>query len=544
MNRRQKLFLSISSGILLWLAWPPLPFFPLLFVGFIPILWLEEICNESKKSAKSFFGYSYLALLIWNLGTTWWVGATYFGTHDISTAIAGLIANTANPLLMCIPLVGFHRTQRKFGDTIGYISLPAYWITFEFIHLRWDLTWPWLTLGNGFAQFPAFVQWYDVTGALGGTLWIWIVNILLFRLLYIFLAGKIYLPYRKLIIAVGISLFLPITISLLQYFTHKEKGTPQEVVVVQPNIDPYSTKFDPSTLELQMQTLMRLSQEQVDSNTDYLIFPETALPDGIMVDELHTNHYIRELQKFRSSFPKLKIITGISAYAAYATQETPTAHREQNGTYYDAFNSAIQLDSSQQVPIYHKSKLVPGVERMPYPQLFKFLEPLALNMGGISGSLGSQEHRSVFFSNNSIGVAPLICYESIYGEFTNEYVQRGANLLFVITNDGWWGNTAGYKQHVQYARLRAVETRRDVAQSANTGTSAFINQRGDLYDATPWWQPRAIKTILYANTSETIYVRVGDIIGRISLATTIVLLVISIFLWVKKKISPGKKITA
>jgi hypothetical protein len=177
---------------------------------------------------------------------------------------------------------------------------------------------------------------------------------------------------------------------------------------------------------------------------------------------------------------------------------------------------------------------------MPYPELFKFLEPLALNMGGISGSLGSQKHRSVFFSADSIGAAPLICYESIYGEYTNEYVQRGANILFIITNDGWWGNTAGYKQHVQYGRLRAIETRRDVAQSANTGTSAFINQRGDLYDATPWWQPEVIKTLLMANRSETIYVKYGDVIGRISVMTTIVLLVISVFLWFKKKISPGK----
>src|SRR4249920_3876488 len=98
MGKRQKYLLAFSSGLLLSLAWPPLPFFPLLFVGFVPILWLEDECSISNRSAAGFFGYSYLALLVWNIITTWWVGATVIGTHDISTAFAGIFANTANPL--------------------------------------------------------------------------------------------------------------------------------------------------------------------------------------------------------------------------------------------------------------------------------------------------------------------------------------------------------------------------------------------------------------------------------------------------------------
>lgn len=533
MTRSQKLLLSFSAGVLLSLGWPPLPLFPLLFAGFVPILWLEDAAYRNQLSSKAFFGYSYLALLIWNLITTWWVGATYFGTHDISTAIAGLIANTANPLLMSIPLVGFHRTRMRFGNMIGYLSLPAYWITFEFIHLRWDLSWPWLTLGNGLAAFPKFIQWYEYTGALGGTLWILVVNIFLYRLLFIFLSGRIYQNYRRILLVAILTMVVPVILSLGMYYSYKETGKAEKVVVVQPNIDPYSTKFDPSTLQLQMQTLIRLSKEKVDSTTDYLVFPETALPDGIMISELHTNPFIKELQHFRVDYPKLKIVTGISSYAIYQSAETPTARKSQDGTYYwDAFNSAIQLDSTGNIPIYHKSKLVPGVEKMPYPKIFGFLESLALNMGGTAGSLGSQPHRSVFFSGSSAdstGAAALICYESIYGEYSNEYVNRGAGLLFVITNDGWWGNTAGYKQHLIYGTLRAIETRRDVAQSANTGTSAFINQRGDISDKTPWWQPAVISKTLYANHAITFYVKFGDLIGRLCIMVTVLLTAFSIY---------------
>lgn len=544
MTRLQKLLLSAASGILLSLGWPPLPFFPLLFIGFIPVLWLEDEAYHNRISSRSFFGYTYLALLIWNIVTTWWVGATYFGTNDISTAVAGLIANTANPLLMSIPVMAFHRTRLRFGNAAGYLSLPAYWITFEFIHLRWDLSWPWLSLGNGLAGFPQLIQWYEYTGALGGACWILLTNILLYRLLNVFLSGRLYLNYRRLTYSALLVLFLPVALSLSIYYSYREQGIPQNVVVVQPNIDPYGAKFDPATLQSQMQTLIGLSRQKVDTSTDYLVFPETALPDGIEISNLAGNPFIKQLQEFRAAYPGLKIITGISSYAIYQSAQTPTARKSEDGTFYwDAFNSAIQLDSTGNIPIYHKSKLVPGVEKMPYPKIFGFLESLALDMGGTSGSLGSQPYRSVFFSksaDDSIGAAALICYESIYGEYSNEYVQRGAGLLFVITNDGWWGNTAGYKQHILYGALRAIETRKDVAQSANTGTSAFINQRGDISDQTPWWEPAVISKTLHANSTQTFYVRYGDLIGRLCILISVVLAAYSVYSRIAERLRTSK----
>ena len=528
MKRKYNYLIAILSGVLLWLGWPPLPFFPLLFIGFIPILWLEEECTASNRSAKKFFGLSYIALLVWNLLTTWWVGATYFGTKDISTAIAGLIANTANPLLMCLPLLGFHRTKKRLGSTWGYISLIAYWTTFEFIHLRWDLSWPWLTLGNGFAQHPAVVQWYEFTGVLGGTVWILITNILLYLLLKHLIRRRQEQPENKFVqqhifrsLAV---IAIPTSISFLIYFSYHENGVPKQVVIIQPNIDPYNEKFDPAALDRQLEVLIDLSKKTVDQQTDYLVWPETAIPQGIFINDLSTDETISKVKSFLVAYPKLKLITGISAYQRYDTEKTATARYVPNANFwFDAYNSAIQIDSSANIPIYHKSKLVPGVEQMPYPQLFKFLEPLAIQMGGISGSLAKQSYRGVFFGPDSIGVAPMICYESVYGDYSTDYVKRGADLFFVITNDGWWGNTAGYKQHLQYGRLRAVEMRKDLAQSANTGLSAFVNQRGDLLKVTSWWTPAAIKTMMYANKKITFYTTYGDYIGRIAIILTIII---------------------
>ena len=114
----------------------------------------------------------------------------------------------------------------------------------------------------------------------------------------------------------------------------------------------------------------------------------------------------------------------------------------------------------------------------------------------------------------TIGVA--ICYESVYGEFLTGYVKNGANLMAVITNDGWWRNTPGYRQHVSYASLRAIETRRSIVHCANTGISALINQKGVRTIQTPWWVQTAISGTVNLNEKLTPYVKYGDYTGWIA----------------------------
>jgi apolipoprotein N-acyltransferase len=189
----------------------------------------------------------------------------------------------------------------------------------------------------------------------------------------------------------------------------------------------------------------------------------------------------------------------------------------------------MMIDRFGAIQIYHKSKLVPGVEKMPYPEAFHFLEQYALKLGGISGSLGSQKIRNVLVTPEGIPVAPAICYESVFGDFLSLYFRKGAEILFIMTNDGWWKDTPGYRQHLQYARLRAIEFRRCVARSANTGISAFINQRGDILRQTSWWQPAVISETLYRNKKVTFYAHYGDYIGFIATFFSALILLLFMF---------------
>jgi apolipoprotein N-acyltransferase len=215
---------------------------------------------------------------------------------------------------------------------------------------------------------------------------------------------------------------------------------------------------------------------------------------------------------------------------------TSTSRKDlQSGKHYDVFNSGIYI-SNRRTEVYHKSKLVPGVEKMPFPVLLRPLEKLAINMGGTMGSLGTQDDRMVFTDPvNSAGLAPVICYESVYADYLTEYVRRGANLLFIITNDGWWDDTPGYVQHLNYARLRAIENRRQIARCANTGISCFISETGALYDETPWWKEAVITRTLYKNNELTFFSKYGDLISYCCSAITVLFIFWSWFLTLRRK---------
>ncbi len=174
------------------------------------------------------------------------------------------------------------------------------------------------------------------------------------------------------------------------------------------------------------------------------------------------------------------------------------------------------------------ARSVVPVEKMPFPRLLNPLSEIAFDLGGTVGGLGKDEIRKTFVRcGDSLKVAPLICYESIYGEFCTGFVQNGAELIIIITNDGWWGETPGYRQHLSFASLRAIELRKSIARSANTGVSCFVNQRGDIQQATKYGVPAVIKQDINANSELTFYAIYGDYIGRLSMFVAALLLLVS-----------------
>jgi apolipoprotein N-acyltransferase len=509
--------LALLGAVLLWAGWPvhPAPFALLLFVGFVPYLRLEQVLTARGARRGRVFATTYLFLVLWNAFTTWWV--------SYSTLGGGIAAVVLNAALMCLPLMAFRRTKEHFGAKIGYLSLPVYWIAFEQLHLTWDLSWPWLTLGNGFASATSWVQWYEYTGFLGGSLWVLGVNVLLFWAWFgtagvAPLRGARRWRWALPLAAIG----LPIAISLAISHSFQEKGPSAEVVVIQPNIDPYNAKF-PGTPDFipfneQLTRLLARTEAAITPQTRLVLWPETALDETYFETTFNQSPQAARIrQELLARHPGLSLVTGITSVGTYpdAAHASPTARHRDDLGYYDVFNTAAYFaDASAPVRFYHKSKLVPGVEKIP-PALSSVLSNI--DLGGVVGSYGSQDERTVFApvpSAPALRLAPLICYESIYGDFVAQYVHNGATLLGLITNDGWWSDSPGYRQHLAYGALRCIETRRDLARSANTGISAFIDQRGTISHRTGWWVGAASRATVHLNTEQTFYVRYGELIGR------------------------------
>ena len=512
-------FFSILTVVLLYGAWPVSPCCFLIFFAFVPLL----IIADKTTKRLSFFGYSFLSLLIFNAASTWWIWN--------STDVGSIAAIIANSILMCLPWWGYHVMLKKYGRSIGYFSLICYWMLFEYIHLNWQLSWPWLSLGNVFAANPNWVQWYEYTGIAGGTLWILMVNIGC-KILLKKLVGN-----RNAAFAFGflwmIMIAAPLAISYILLSQKKEANLSKvNVLIVQPNVDPYA-KFEVATSINEVQKLVSLSESNMDSTTQLIVWPETALSLATFQDQITKVDYYQPVFAFLQRHPKVTILSGIETYRNYGTyQATATCRQMQDGSYMDAFNSAIYIHANYPLQLYNKSKLVPGVESM--PTFLNFMGPIFEKFGGTTGGYGKSDSSKVFsLSGYPYVPAPVICYESIYGEYVSTYVKRGANIITIITNDGWWGNTPGHKQHLQYARLRAIETRRWVARSANTGISAVIDDYGELKATQPWDKAAVIKYAIPTTNKLTFYVQYVDWLYKIASFVALLLLLWHSFLTMK-----------
>lgn len=491
----------------------------LIFVALVPFLWAEDYIFRKKYRPRKVFFQTYLMMLVFNLITTWWI---YY-----ASAGGMIMAVTVNAFLMTLFLWFFHVTKRRVGVKEGNIGFVIFWIAFEYCHYHWELSWPWLNFGNVFANDIYLVQWYEYTGVLGGTLWILLFNMGLYKLLAYQYYEKIpILLQRGRLIYLSLLFFVPLVISLSIYFSFEEKGKPIEVVVVQPNVDPYH-KFDQNSQRNDLYDFLTLAMKEVDEKTAFVIGPETALTFLIDEEKIAQDGQIEFISQFVQRFPNVRYVTGMFS-SNYTKQEM--------------YNAAVQIDSKGTYQTYHKKWLVLGVETIPFMDIFPFLKKLALEMGGTSGTMGRQMNPVPFTSeiNPEAIVAPIICYESIYGEHVSQFVAKGANLLFIMTNDGWWEDTPGHQQHFAYARLRAIETRRDIARSANTGISGFINQRGDVIKKTKWWEQDVIKNTMQMNDEITIYVKMGDYIGRSCFFVSLLLFFYTLSRWIMGK-RPGEK---
>ncbi|GAB0155512.1 apolipoprotein N-acyltransferase [Chryseobacterium sp. Alg-005] len=537
--------LTLISAMLLSVSWPTygVPFF--IFFALVPLLMMEHgISKFSGYKRKSWivFGLSYLCFIIWNIVTTGWLYGSKNpdGSHSLMAVLFPVLVNS---LLYSLVFQCYHWYKNAQGTYWGLAFFIAIWMSFEKFHLNWELTWPWLNLGNVFSEYPQLIQWYDTLGATGGSFWILLINVFLFYTVRTWEAGRKRKDLIKNISIAALLIILPMIISLMKYNSFDEKPVGHvNVLLLQPELDPYNEKYLKDSLTIE-NDLLTLAEKNSTGKIDYYIAPETAIPGRGSISEtaFEKSMLLNNVKDFLSKHPGSVFATGISSHRYFFNGENlPTgAYQINSGVWVESYNSAVQIVPNQKVKVYHKGKLVPGVEIFPYMNVLKpVLGDAMLDLGGTVASLGTDKER-VAFSNpyNKGKLAPIICYESIYGEFVTDYVKKGANFLAIMTNDSWWGVTEGHKQLLSYAKLRAIETRREIARSANSGISAHINAKGEILEDTFYGDQTTLFAKINLYDQKTFYVRAGDFLSRFSIFALGFLLFYFLIKWLQRKTS-------
>jgi apolipoprotein N-acyltransferase len=444
----------------------------------------------------------------------WWLAK--------SSLFGFFVIIVSNSMYLALAIVLVYRIRQVFNMMFALISFVCIWVGFEYMHYWWELSWPFMNLGNWLGQTCKWIQWYQYTGVLGGTLWILSVNLLIYHII-----KKIQMKQKMPAIIYSISVIavivLPMTLSGHMYKNYSDSKEELIFKLIQPNIDPYTEKYNTKLFEGQINKQIELAKDTTSYNPVCFLFPESSIPSLLNEDFLESVALTKITDSVLKS-PNTMILGGMYSF------------RSNNGdTLF--YNTAFCMQTNGKRETRHKSKLVIGVEKMPYQDYFGFLKKLNLDFGGFTNSLAIDKEPVVFkIPVKSYSIAPVICYESVYGQYVSEFVSKGASCIVVITNDAWWGDSPGYIQHLMHSKLRAIENRRSVARAANTGTTCIINGRGDIVNQITAFKVGVLTGTVSQNNQNTFYSKNGDYIGKIAFGISIIILILTIYIPIFQRI--------
>lgn len=536
---RKDRLLLITGGLLLALSFPPMPF-PLTilsFVSLIPLLFVLERRNGLASINKAM----YLFAFVFCLFTIYWVGS-WQSEADPFLMIAGTVLLFFNPLLFLIPSTLFYLARKVLNQNAALFLMPFLWITYEYLYTLTDLSFPWLNIGHGLANFNIFIQAADIIGAMGLSGVVVLINILI----YFSIKFRRQSTSKFLLIAGSVLIIFSLFISygLIQQEGRKSGLAKVKVGIIQPDINPWD-KWEVGGLNEFLNLYLELSDQAVRKGAKIIVWPETALPVY-----LFSGNYPFAVDRIYDFIEtkKVYLLTGIPYINYYFDEKNmpeDIKYSKAGNYYYTSYNGIVLLSPySKDLQKYGKMKLVPLGERVPFADKLPFLAHLLKWGVGLSGwNVGKDT--SVFKVNlkdidenksgDSVKIGPLVCYESVYEQFVTEFVNKGANLISVVTNDSWYGKSSGPYQHKEFAVLRAVENRRSVIRCANGGISCVINQSGITEAETRLFTKNVLVADVSLNEEKTFYTKHPYILTGISSVISFWIFGINILIWLKKK---------
>lgn len=489
------------TGAMLGMSFLPLSGWsaPLAWLAFVPLL---QTWNEAKQGYVVLLD-AYLAVLAAYLVAFSWV----LNHHFAITALASLGGLLFIPLFTAVPFAVSSWFRRRYGYLIGGTALVAFVLAAEWALSHGPLAFPWTLLGHTQAALFPFNQWAAWFGVPGLSCWVLLLN---------GAAHGVLSAERRMTALFAASFFMALigTVGLLGSWqrTYPPEATAfTSALIVQPALP--ASEWADTDDTARVGRLLHDTRAAVDTAQrppDLVIWPETALPPSATQPNIHTSVYTW------TNRVNVPVLTG-----AIREAESLAGSRR---LYY---NSALLVQPDTGNVLYDKMKLVPFAERVPLVDTFPPLRTLAVPAGGVAGYVAGDAPRVLIGSSFALG--PLICFESTFGTLTRQYVRAFSRLDFFValSQDGWWGQTPGYRQHLAITRLRAIETSRAVVVSTVSGISALIGADGAIVQATDWMDRTVELMRIPHHTGTTVYAQYGAWIDRAPLVVT----VLFVMLW-------------
>jgi apolipoprotein N-acyltransferase len=479
---RQDIFLLLAASVGLILAFPPSP------VGIIAIVVLVPFFFYLRgKSFLDAFRGGYVVGFLWAAGTVYWIGwATVIGLIGVLIIMPLFIA------LFSVIHVWFWKT---WGNKSLFL-MPFTWSGMEILSSLSPLAFPWNSLAYTQSYTPVMIQYISYTGMYGVTIWVVLINVLVF---YLIINNK---NKRLLKIIVMVILFLIISVwGYGKWMISKELPSDDKIhiALVQGNIDPYK-KWTPTFIDSNFVIYSELTMQAYEGSPDLIIWPETATACYL----LHRSKYFRLVKALVDSM-QIPLLTGSHDYVRIDSKTVNT------------YNSALLISPNLlKIQKYSKMRLVPFSERVPFveelPLLYRMSRKLDLDIGNYSKG----DSVIVFDINTDQGkclrFSVVICYESVFPDLVRKFTERGAQFLVIITNDGWFGRTSGPFQHAQIAVLRAIENRVWIARCANTGISGFIDPLGKVHNKTKLGERSIVTASMLLINDRTFFTKHGYLV--------------------------------
>jgi apolipoprotein N-acyltransferase len=531
-QRKKDWMLLIVSGIVLGISFPPIPFpFTLLiFVGLIPYF----LVIKRRTSLASINKATFLFSFFFSITTIYWVGS-WSSEADPYLMLAGAALLLAYPCVMLIPSTLYYLAKKVFPKFDVLWLFPIFWVTLEYLLTLTDLRFPWVLLGHGLAKFNLFIQGADIIGTNGLSLAVAYINVLLYKSLF---EKKAEEKFRLKPALIALIIFLCLIIyGVYKVSSFKISDRKVTVGIVQPDLNPWD-KWSTGNLGQLTKQYLDLSKKCVDEGAKLILWPETALP----VYAFGGTYNIVEDSIFNFlDRNKVSLLTGMPDIIYFFDQKKipeDAKYSKQGNYYYATYNAVLGLNpGSREIQHYGKMKLVPLGEKVPFSDQLTFLGDIFKWGVGITGwNIGKDTTVFKIYNDNldTIKVGGLVCYESVDPVFVSAFVQKGAEMITVVTNDSWYGKSSGPYQHKDFGMLRAVENRRSVVRCANGGISCIINAKGEILSETELYTKTTLVGEVPLQEEKTFFSENPLIIPVLCSVFSFWIFGMNILLWLKK----------